>query len=69
MKTYARLKHGRQETVQPFSPAEDALITELRIQGMGTTEIATFVRAAQGTKRSAATINMRLKTLAAHEEA
>lgn len=56
-------------TVFPFSPDEDALITELRIAGMGTTEIAKFVAVALGSQRSPATINMRLKTLAEHEEA
>ena len=55
--------------VRPFSAEEDALITELRVIGMGTTEIARFVWAAQGSKRSPATINMRLKALAAREEA
>jgi hypothetical protein len=56
-------------TVRAFTASEDALITELRLVGMGTTEIAKFVAAACGTKRSPATINMRLKTLAVKEEA
>lgn len=62
--------YQRGETpVRAFSPDEDALITELRIAGMGTTEIAKFCDAALGSKRSPATINMRLKALAAKEEA
>jgi hypothetical protein len=56
------------QTVRPFGRDEDALITELRVLGMGTTEIAKFLGAALGSSRSPATINMRLKLLAAKEE-
>lgn len=55
--------------VRAFTEAEDALITELRIAGMGTTEIAKFSAAAGHPARTQATINMRLKSLAAIEEA
>lgn len=55
-------------TVIPFSPTEDALITELRMAGMSTTEIAKFCAVAVGTARSPATINMRLKSLAEKDE-
>lgn len=54
--------------VRPFSDAEDALITELRVLGMGTTEIASFASAAGHPPRSQATINMRLKALAVRDE-
>jgi hypothetical protein len=54
--------------VRPFSAAEDALITELRILGMGTTEIAKFAEAAGHPPRTQATINMRLKSLASRED-
>jgi hypothetical protein len=64
LRTYRR---GSQ-LVRPFRPEEDALITELRVLGMGTTEIAKFLFAAQGSRRSPATINMRLKSLAARDE-
>lgn len=67
--TYQRTRLGQSQTVVKFSPDEDALITELRVQGMGTTEIAKFLLTAQGVTRSPATINMRLKSLAAIDEA
>ena len=51
-----------------FTSNEDALITELRIQGLSTPQIARFVRATIGTTRSAVTIGQRLKALAAAEE-
>lgn len=56
------------QVVSRFAPDEDRLIEELRILGLGTTEIAKFVTAAHGVRRSSATINMRLKTLAAQQE-
>lgn len=61
--------HRGSQLVRAFRPEEDALITELRLFGMRTTEIAKFLLAAQGSRRSPATINMRLKSLAAHDEA
>lgn len=67
-KVYRRTKRGVEEEVRLFRPAEDEMITRLRIEGWGTTDIARYVRAEFGIKRSAATINMRLKSLAAIEE-
>lgn len=64
MKPYFR---GRSYVV-PFSPAEDELLTRLRIDGLGTTEIARRLAVDLKARRSPATVNMRLKTLAAHEE-
>jgi hypothetical protein len=54
--------------VRPFTPAEDRLMTALRIEGLGTTAIAKFLLANFGHPRSAATVNMRLKRLAEIEE-
>lgn len=68
MRAYERTRLGRRQTVTPFGPAEDHMINELRLHGYGTTEIARMVNAYFETKRSPATINMRLKSLAAQEE-
>ena len=65
MRDYVR--HGN--PVVAFTDSEDAIITELRVLGMGTTEIASFTHAAGHPKRSQATINMCLKSLAVREEA
>lgn len=54
--------------VVPFSPAEDDLLTRLRIEGAGTTLIARRLAGECRSQRSPATVNMRLKTLAAHDE-
>lgn len=54
--------------VRLFTDTEDDLITDLRIEGMGTTAIAAAVLADLHIKRSPATINMRLKSLAARDE-
>ena len=54
--------------VRFFSDTEDDFITDLRIAGMGTTAIAAAVKSDLGITRSPATINMRLKALAAREE-
>ncbi len=56
------------QIVRRFSLEEDALITELRINGFGTTAIANALLTSMGVVRSPATINMRLKTLAARDE-
>lgn len=66
---YVRTRLGQRQVVRPFTDAEDALITELRVAGWGTTWIATTLHVRLGRKRSPATINMRLKSLAAKEEA
>ena len=63
----AEYKRGTQ-TVRRFSRREDLLITKWRVQGHGTTAIAHALLVATGRARSAATINMRLKTLAKIEE-
>ena len=60
-------KRGSQ-LVRPFSAEEDRLITEWRIAGYGTTNIAVLLFVRTGIKRTQATINMRLKTLATLEE-
>lgn len=65
--SYDRVRLGKPQTVRRFTLAEDALMTELRIAGMGTTEIAAHV-SALGTLRSQGTISMRLKALAAAED-
>lgn len=65
-KLKAPYRRGRQ-TVRPFSPQEDALLTRMRVNGQGTTAIARAV-SALGSVRSPATINMRLKTLAQIED-
>jgi hypothetical protein len=54
--------------VRMCSPAEDALMTEMRIAGDGTTKIARALTDRFGHPRSAATINMRLKALAERDE-
>jgi hypothetical protein len=54
---------------RPFEPIEDELITDRRLAGLGTTVIAKELYQRLGSRRSQATINMRLKTLAAKEEA
>ena len=56
------------QIVRPFSHKEDALISQLRIDGHGTVVIAEAVFMECGVLRSQATINMRLKTLARREE-
>lgn len=66
---YHRVRLGRPQVVRPFTTAGDALITALRIDGLGTTEIAQRLREDLGESRSPATINMRLKSLAAKDEA
>jgi hypothetical protein len=64
-----RVRLGRRQIVRRFSPDEDAAIERMRIAGAGTSEIAIAVSALFGKPRSPATINMRLKTLAARDEA
>lgn len=54
---------------RPFEPIEDELITDRRLAGLGTTVIAKELYRLLGSRRSQATINMRLKTLAAKDEA
>lgn len=54
--------------IRPFAPIEDELITDRRLAGLGTTVIASELYQRLGVRRSQATINMRLKTLAAREE-
>lgn len=54
--------------IRPFEPIEDELITDRRLSGLGTTAIAHELYRYLGSRRSQATINMRLKTLAAREE-
>lgn len=49
-------------------PIEDEFITDRRLEGLGTTVIARELYRYIGSRRSQATINMRLKTLAAKEE-
>lgn len=68
MRAYRRKRLGQVQTVRPFNSAEDEFITEMRIKGAGTTEIARALFAAQGSLRTQATINMRLKSLAAQDE-
>lgn len=53
---------------RPFEPIEDELITDRRLAGLGTTVIARELYRYTGSRRSPATINMRLKTLATREE-
>lgn len=53
---------------RPFEPIEDDIIADRRLAGMGTTAIARELYRYTGSRRSQATINMRLKTLAAREE-
>lgn len=53
---------------RPFEPIEDELITDRRLAGLGTTVIARELYRYTGSRRSQATINMRLKTLAARDE-
>jgi len=65
---YERVRLGQHQVVTPFSPAEDHMVNELRLHGYGTTEIARMVNAYHGHNRSPATINMRLKSLAAEDE-
>ncbi len=55
--------------VRGFSEGEDDYIQACRIEGLTTPEIATLVAAHFGHKRSAATINVRLRMLASTEEA
>lgn len=55
--------------VRPFTDTEDDFITDLRIAGWGTTAIAQAVLSDLKIRRSPATINMRLKSLAALAEA
>lgn len=55
--------------VRLFSDTEDDFITDLRIAGMSTAAIAKAVLSDLKIRRSAATISMRLKILAAKEEA
>jgi hypothetical protein len=62
----AYLRHGRE--VIPFGEREDAILTAMRIEGAGTTEIAKALAVKCNTRRSPATVNMRLKTLAALDE-
>lgn len=54
--------------IRKFEPIEDELITDHRLAGMGTTAIARELWRYLGSRRSPATINMRLKTLAEREE-
>lgn len=54
--------------IRRFEPIEDELITDRRIAGLGTTVIARELWKRLGIRRSPATINMRLKTLAEREE-
>jgi hypothetical protein len=54
---------------RPFEPIEDELITDRRLAGLGTTVIARELYQRLGSRRTQATINMRLKTLAARDEA
>jgi hypothetical protein len=54
---------------RPFEPLEDELITDRRLEGLGTTVISRELYRYTGSRRSPATINMRLKTLAAKDEA
>jgi hypothetical protein len=68
-KPYVRVRLGRRQVVVPFSPEEDAFITRLRIDGLGTTVIARRVLAEFGNVRTQATVSMRLSALAAREEA
>lgn len=60
---YHRKRLGQDQIVRRFDPLEDALITAMRIEGAGTTEISRAL-ADCGRFRTPATINMRLKTLA-----
>lgn len=53
---------------RPFEPIEDDIITDRRLAGLGTTVIASELYKYVGSRRSPATINMRLKTLAARDE-
>lgn len=55
--------------VRGFSEEEDAYITACRTEGLTTTNIAMLVGVHFGHKRSAATINVRLRMLASTEEA
>lgn len=64
MRAYQR--GGR--TVRPFEPLEDDIITDRRLDGLGTTAIARELYRYTGYRRSPATINMRLKSLAARED-
>jgi hypothetical protein len=54
--------------VRPFSVEEDRLIVAWRIRGVGTSEIAMLLYHMTRSRRSQATIGMRLKTLAANDE-
>ena len=68
MRAYVRVRLGVAQSVRPFTDSEDDFITDLRIAGYGTTAIAEAVWTDLHVRRSPATINMRLKSLAAREE-
>jgi len=68
MRDYMRIRLEQPQTVRPFNSLEDEFITAMRIEGAGTTEIARSLFQAQGSLRTQATINMRLKSLATKEE-
>lgn len=57
-----------QTFVRAFTDTEDDFITDLRLEGWGTTAIAKAVASDLKIRRSPATINMRLKALAARED-
>lgn len=54
--------------VRAFTDTEDDFITDLRLAGWGTTAIAGAVLSDLKIRRSPATINMRLKSLAAKDD-
>ena len=54
--------------VKPFSPAEDEIIQDLRLDGVAVAEIARRITAAFGHPRSTCTVRNRLVMLAAREE-
>ena len=66
-RTFAYQRRGR--PVRSFSPDEDALIEALRCQAYTYQQIASVCGARFGHARTAATIGIRLKMLAARREA
>ncbi len=66
---YHRTRLGRPQIVRPFGLEEDEAMTAARIAGLGTTAIARQLQERFGRPRSQATVNMRLKALAARDEA
>ncbi|RBP01072.1 hypothetical protein DFR50_15917 [Roseiarcus fermentans] len=65
-RTTVAIRNGK--IVKPFGPDEDAFITRLRVDGLGTTRIAAAATERFGHPRTKRTIHQRLVMLAARDE-